>query len=73
MVCRLTNLIDVALLVSFDSGRELLLNSGDSCFYDDTREIVVDDCWDFVEFGWIKEEDWEESIIKTHDWSLEGF
>lgn len=72
MICRLSNIADVSLMLGFDSGRENLLRPGDDCFYDDSKEILLDDCWDFVEWGWIKDEDYE-SLVEKHDWALEGF
>ena len=82
MLCSLTNLIDVPLMVEFDSGRDLIIHPGEKIFYDDSNEIACEHTWDLVDCGWIKDTDEEyfhrffdgfENFIGVHNWAIEGF
>lgn len=81
MRCSLINICDVALMVGFKGSqdaenchffRNVILHPGDKCFYEDSIEIVTDDTWDFVEWGFIRDED-EPNLVSSHAWAIEGF
>jgi len=67
----LTNVCDVALLADFTSGRTELLRPGQKAIYEDSDEYPTDETWDFVEWGWFKDEDVYQSEV--HNWAIEGF
>ena len=86
MLCCLNNVSDVALLVDYTSGRTELLQPGEASFYYDDTEEATKETWDFVEWGWLVDQDIEEDQEvreqwdrllglrpNTHNWALEGF
>lgn len=77
MRCSLLNTSDVALMAGFKNNetnrlRDVIIQPGEKCFYDDTHEIATDDTWDFVEWGLMRDED-EQELALAHNWAIEGF
>ena len=95
MLCCLNNVSDVPLMVEFtDSGthgfpptiRDEVLQPGEAAFYYDECETATKETWDFVEWGWLVDQDIEEDqevrgqwdrILAMrpyiHNWAIEGF